>query len=64
MGGKTIFEGIRFFIASRDSDSTRMRLETSEERGALHMDLILLAIFAVLAVWTEIDKLRQRSRPE
>jgi hypothetical protein len=40
-----------------------MSLETSEERGAFHMDLILLAIFAVLAVWTEIDKLRQRRRP-
>jgi hypothetical protein len=30
----------------------------------MHLDIILLVVLAVLAVWTEIDKLRRRRYPD
>jgi len=30
----------------------------------MHLDIILLAVLAAVAVWTEVDKLRRRRVPQ
>jgi hypothetical protein len=30
----------------------------------MHLDIILLVVLAAVAVWTEVDKLRSRRKPQ